>query len=47
VTGKKMVDFEKVAIVDADMKALKEEVEAFAKTFPMPGFDVKELKYKD
>lgn len=47
VTGKKMVDFEKVAIVDADMVVLRAEVEAFAKSFPMPGFDVRELKYKD
>ncbi|KAL9645603.1 hypothetical protein ABK040_000665 [Willaertia magna] len=30
-----------------DIKQLREEVEAFAKQFPMPGFDVKTMKFKD
>jgi glycine hydroxymethyltransferase len=36
----KIAEFEAVLGTDADIKQLKEHVEAFARKFPMPGFDV-------
>ena len=44
-TGSKLVDFAKALDSDADVAALKGEVQAFARTFPMPGFDIKTMKY--
>eukprot|EP00934_Nitzschia_sp_Nitz4_P003237 Nitzschia sp. Nitz4//scaffold22_size323478//30149//31833//NITZ4_000497-RA/size323478-augustus-gene-0.193-mRNA-1//1//CDS//3329542905//3227//frame0 len=46
-SGPKLKDF--VALLDSseDLKALRAEVNAFASTFPMPGFDPKEMKYQD
>lgn len=35
--GKKLQDFVAALPNNAELKALKEEVEAFAKTFPIPG----------
>jgi hypothetical protein len=32
---------------NADLKALRTSVNSFATTFPMPGFDPKEMKYQD
>ena len=32
---------------NAEIEALKAKVNAFATTFPMPGFDPKEMKYRD
>jgi glycine hydroxymethyltransferase len=36
-SGPKLVDFAKAVVDDAEVKALKAEVNAFAKGFPMPG----------
>jgi glycine hydroxymethyltransferase len=38
-TGKFIKDFVVALDTNAEVKALKEEVEAFARKFPMPGFD--------
>lgn len=46
-TGKMLKDFAAALPNDADVKALKAEVEAFASKFPMPGFDAATIKYKD
>jgi len=43
-TGKLFKDFQKALPGNEKIAALKEEVEAFASAFPMPGFDVAELK---
>ena len=46
--GKKLADFvTALATPNAELLALREEVEAFAVKFPMPGFDVNKLKYRD
>ena len=36
-TGKKLADFVKALETNSKLKSLKEEVEAFASKFPMPG----------
>lgn len=38
--GKALKDFEPALNGNADIKALREEVEHFSRSFPMPGFDV-------
>eukprot|EP00951_Prasinocladus_malaysianus_P037240 scaffold398695_cov51-Prasinocladus_malaysianus.AAC.1 len=43
-TGKLFKDFQKALPGNAKIAALREEVESFASGFPMPGFDVAELK---
>ena len=45
VSGKKLVDF--VAQLDGneEVKALGDEVKVFAARFPMPGFNVNEMRY--
>ncbi|KAJ3130271.1 Serine hydroxymethyltransferase 2 [Nowakowskiella sp. JEL0407] len=42
-SGKMMKEFEKALIGDAEVETLRKEVEAFATTFPMPGFDPKSI----
>jgi glycine hydroxymethyltransferase len=42
-----LAEFVAALKVDAAVAALREKVEAFAVTFPMPGFDTASLKYKD
>eukprot|EP00613_Pedinella_sp_CCMP2098_P014039 CAMPEP_0171763182 /NCGR_PEP_ID=MMETSP0991-20121206/49129_1 /TAXON_ID=483369 /ORGANISM="non described non described, Strain CCMP2098" /LENGTH=468 /DNA_ID=CAMNT_0012366847 /DNA_START=23 /DNA_END=1429 /DNA_ORIENTATION=+ len=44
--GKKLVDFTAALKDNAEVEAVKQEVFALATTFPMPGFDVNDLKYK-
>jgi glycine hydroxymethyltransferase len=44
--GKKLVDFNAALKGNAEVEAIKQEVFALATTFPMPGFDVNDLKYK-
>jgi len=46
-SGPKLVDFVKMLGDDESIKALRGKVNAFARGFPMPGFDPKEMKYKD
>lgn len=47
-TEKKTVkDFTDAMVGNADLEALRAEVEAFATTFIMPGFDASTIKYKD
>eukprot|EP00741_Cyanophora_paradoxa_P007508 tig00001130_g7262.t1 len=46
-TGKPLKDFVDALKTDADVAALRSEVEAFAKSFDMPGFDVSSMKYRD
>lgn len=43
-TGKLFKDFQKALPGNEKIAALREEVEAFAAAFPMPGFDTSELK---
>jgi glycine hydroxymethyltransferase len=46
-TGPKLKDFIPALETNADLKALRTKVNNFATTFPMPGFDPKEMKYQD
>uniref|UniRef100_A0A7S3EC96 Serine hydroxymethyltransferase n=1 Tax=Rhodosorus marinus TaxID=101924 RepID=A0A7S3EC96_9RHOD len=43
VSGKKLKDFENAMVGNEELAALREEVEAFASGFDMPGFDVAEM----
>lgn len=44
-SGKKLKDFEDAVKGDAKVAALKKKVQAFITQFPMPGFDVSDMKY--
>lgn len=46
-SGPKLKDFVVAMEKDADLKAIRERVNKFATTFPMPGFDPKEMVYQD
>lgn len=46
-TGPKLKDFVPALENNAEIDALRSKVNAFATTFPMPGFDPKEMKYQD
>ena len=45
--GRKQKDFQVGLEASEKVKALQVEVTTFASQFPMPGFDVKEMKYHD
>lgn len=45
-TGKKLVDFQAALVGNADIDALRKEVEEFASGYSFPGFNVEEMKYK-
>lgn len=45
--GRKLKDFQVGLEASEKVKALQVEVTTFASQFPMPGFDVKEMKYHD
>ncbi|CAM9913328.1 unnamed protein product, partial [Sphacelaria rigidula] len=45
-SGKMLKDFVIAIEEDADVKALGDEVVAFAQQWPMPGFESSELKFK-
>eukprot|EP01059_Diplonema_ambulator_P032094 TRINITY_DN611_c0_g1_i1.p1 TRINITY_DN611_c0_g1~~TRINITY_DN611_c0_g1_i1.p1 ORF type:complete len:462 (+),score=212.43 TRINITY_DN611_c0_g1_i1:57-1442(+) len=45
--GKKLTDFLPALSAAPEIAALREKVEAFAKTWPMPGFKVDDMKYKN
>lgn len=47
VSGKKLKDFVEAMEGNEELAALGKEVRAFASTFPMPGFDVETLKFKE
>eukprot|EP01065_Artemidia_motanka_P026850 TRINITY_DN32086_c0_g1_i1.p1 TRINITY_DN32086_c0_g1~~TRINITY_DN32086_c0_g1_i1.p1 ORF type:complete len:480 (+),score=208.40 TRINITY_DN32086_c0_g1_i1:57-1442(+) len=47
VSGKKLTDFLPAIEKSAEITALRLDVEAFAKRWPMPGFDVAAMKYQD
>ena len=44
-SGPKLVDFVALLENNADIEALKLEVNKFATSFPMPGFDPTNMKY--
>jgi glycine hydroxymethyltransferase len=46
-SGPKLADFIRIMSAKPEIAVLKEKVHNFATTFPMPGFDPKEMKYKD
>jgi len=46
-TGEKLAAFKDAFATTPALKALRADVEAFAKAFPMPGFEVSGLKYKE
>lgn len=46
-TGPKLKDFEAGVHASPEIKALKAEVMKFVTKFPMPGFDLDSMKYKD
>jgi glycine hydroxymethyltransferase len=45
--GPKLKDFVAALETNAEVKELRAKVNAFASSFPMPGFDPKEMKYQD
>jgi len=45
-SGPKLADFVKYLDGNEQVKELKEKVNAFATSFPMPGFDPSQMKYK-
>jgi glycine hydroxymethyltransferase len=45
--GKKLADFITEVEMNADVKALRHDVEALASKFPIPGFDIASMRYKD
>ena len=46
-SGKKLKDFVVALEGNEELKAIRERVNKFATSFPMPGFDPKEMKYQD
>lgn len=46
-SGPKLKAFEDAVKADAEVKALRLEVKTFVTQFPMPGFDVADMKYKE
>ncbi len=46
-SGPKLKDFITKLHDSSELKAIRERVNKFATTFPMPGFDPKEMKYQD
>jgi len=46
-TNKTMKEFEAAVKVSPDVKALKSAVQTFITAFPMPGFDVETMRYKE
>lgn len=47
VTGKKLVDFKPALENNAELNELRKDVEQFASSFDMPGFEVDTMRYKD
>jgi len=47
IAGKTPKDFENALQGSADVLALKREIQQFVTRFPMPGFDVATMKYKE
>ena len=45
-SGPKLKDFEALVKTDAEVKAVRLAVKTFVTQFPMPGFDVADMKYK-
>lgn len=45
-SGPKLVDFVKCLGTNAEVEELRKRVNKFAASFPMPGFDPKDMKYK-
>lgn len=45
--GKLLKDFNKGLVNNKEIEALKADVEKFAASFDMPGFQMSEMKYKD
>lgn len=46
-SGPKLKDFVEAIADDADCEALRKDVNKFCTSFPMPGFDPKEMRYQD
>lgn len=46
-TAKTMKEFEATVVASAEVKGLKTAVQTFITKFPMPGFDVETMKYKE
>mmetsp|Transcript_18024 Transcript_18024/g.40990 ORF Transcript_18024/g.40990 Transcript_18024/m.40990 type:complete len:473 (-) Transcript_18024:168-1586(-) len=46
-TGPKLKDFIAALVDNSEVEAIRKEVNSFATTFPMPGFDPAEMKYKN
>jgi glycine hydroxymethyltransferase len=46
-SGPKLKDFVALIEGNADLKSIRERVNKFATSFPMPGFDPKTMKYQD
>ena len=46
-SGPKLKDFAALLDGDATIKDIRARVNKFATSFPMPGFDPKEMKYQD
>ena len=46
-SGPKLKDFAALLDGDAELKSIRERVNKFATSFPMPGFEIEGMKYKD
>jgi glycine hydroxymethyltransferase len=46
-SGKTLKEFEEAVIASADVRALKGRIQRFITQFPMPGFDVDTMRYKE
>ncbi|KAL3906886.1 MAG: hypothetical protein SGARI_003801 [Bacillariaceae sp.] len=46
-SGPKLKDFAAMLDDNEDLKSIRERVNKFATSFPMPGFEVKDMKYQD
>jgi glycine hydroxymethyltransferase len=46
-SGPKLKDFAEMLETDPELQAIKERVNKFATSFPMPGFEVESMKYQD
>lgn len=47
MTTKKLVEFESLVKDNEEVRSLKQEVKNFITKFPMPGFEVSEMRYQD
>jgi glycine hydroxymethyltransferase len=47
ISGPKLVEFEKMVKSSPEIKKIRCAIQAFITTFPMPGFDIADMRYKE